>query len=101
MFDLRSRRTPIAAFDPCRAKSRGTANVTGSIGRPTPIPSISLASLRLPCRAGSQAEGLPVGLQIVGARYRDDLVLRAAHAYQIAAPTARPDAARFVSAERQ
>lgn len=30
--------------------------------------------------------GLPVGLQIVGARYRDDLVLRAAHAYQQAHP---------------
>jgi aspartyl-tRNA(Asn)/glutamyl-tRNA(Gln) amidotransferase subunit A len=30
--------------------------------------------------------GLPIGLQIVGARHRDALVLRAAHAYQQAKP---------------
>ncbi|MFG2782469.1 amidase [Streptomyces prunicolor] len=29
---------------------------------------------------GNDGDGLPVGLQIVGARHRDDLVLRAAHA---------------------
>ncbi|MFI7338377.1 amidase [Streptomyces sp. NPDC050085] len=29
---------------------------------------------------GLDADGLPVGLQVVGARHRDDLVLRAAHA---------------------
>lgn len=29
---------------------------------------------------GSDGDGLPIGMQIVGARYRDDLVLRAAHA---------------------
>ncbi|MFJ9242252.1 amidase [Streptomyces sp. NPDC101776] len=29
---------------------------------------------------GSDGDGLPVGMQIVGARHRDDLVLRAAHA---------------------
>jgi aspartyl-tRNA(Asn)/glutamyl-tRNA(Gln) amidotransferase subunit A len=29
---------------------------------------------------GTDGDGLPVGLQIVGARHRDDLVLRAAHA---------------------
>jgi aspartyl-tRNA(Asn)/glutamyl-tRNA(Gln) amidotransferase subunit A len=29
---------------------------------------------------GTDADGLPVGLQIVAARHRDDLVLRAAHA---------------------
>jgi aspartyl-tRNA(Asn)/glutamyl-tRNA(Gln) amidotransferase subunit A len=30
---------------------------------------------------GNDGDGLPIGLQIVGARHRDDLVLRAAHAY--------------------
>ena len=36
----------------------------------------------VPC--GFTSEGLPVGLQIVGAKYEDALVLRAAHAYQTA-----------------
>lgn len=38
----------------------------------------------VPC--GFTKSGLPVGLQIVGARYEDALVLRAAHAYQTARP---------------
>lgn len=42
----------------------------------------------VPC--GFTDEGLPIGLQIVGARHHDDLVLAAAHAYQQARPlTAR------------
>ncbi len=39
----------------------------------------------VPC--GFTAGGLPVGLQIVGPRHADALVLRAAHAYQTAHPT--------------
>ncbi len=39
----------------------------------------------VPC--GFTADGLPVGLQIVGPRHADALVLRAAQAYQTAAPT--------------
>ncbi len=38
----------------------------------------------VPC--GFTSTGLPVGLQIVGAKYEDALVLRAAHAYQTANP---------------
>jgi len=38
----------------------------------------------VPC--GFTSAGLPVGLQIVGAKYEDALVLRAAHAYQSASP---------------
>ena len=37
----------------------------------------------VPC--GLTAAGLPIGLQIVGARYADALVLRAARAYEAAA----------------
>jgi aspartyl-tRNA(Asn)/glutamyl-tRNA(Gln) amidotransferase subunit A len=40
----------------------------------------------VPC--GFTRSGLPIGLQIIGARFADALVLRAAHAYQIARPLA-------------
>ena len=42
----------------------------------------------VPC--GLASDGLPVGLQIVGPRYADALVLRAAHAYEQVAPFALP-----------
>ncbi len=42
----------------------------------------------VPC--GLAPDGLPAGLQIVGARYADALVLRAAHAFEQAAPFALP-----------
>ncbi len=38
----------------------------------------------VPC--GFTRSGLPIGLQVVGARHRDDRVLRAAHSYQRARP---------------
>lgn len=40
--------------------------------------------------AGFTKTGLPVGLQIVGAKYADALVLRAARAFELARPFARP-----------
>ena len=45
----------------------------------------------VPC--GFTADGLPVGLQIVGPRFDDALTLRAARAYEAAHPTTdrRPD----------
>ncbi|MDR0673742.1 MAG: amidase [Zoogloeaceae bacterium] len=43
---------------------------------------------------GFTANGLPVGLQIVGARYRDDLVLRAARAYERRIPFIIPGTVR-------
>jgi aspartyl-tRNA(Asn)/glutamyl-tRNA(Gln) amidotransferase subunit A len=39
-------------------------------------------------RAGFSRAGLPVGLQIVGPRHRDDLVLQAAYAFERARPWA-------------
>ncbi|MEV8538733.1 amidase [Streptomyces sp. NPDC051572] len=39
---------------------------------------------------GNDGDGLPVGLQIVGARHRDDLVLRAAHALFAGVSGVRP-----------
>ncbi|HKJ09065.1 MAG TPA: amidase [Gammaproteobacteria bacterium] len=41
-------------------------------------------AISVPC--GFTEAGLPIGLQIVAARHKDDLVLRAAHAYQTACP---------------
>jgi len=41
----------------------------------------------VPC--GLTDEGLPIGLQIVGARHRDALVLKAAHLFQQARPLYR------------
>lgn len=41
-------------------------------------------ALSVPC--GFTAAGLPIGLQIVGAKHRDALVLRAGYAYQAANP---------------
>ena len=42
-------------------------------------------ALSVPC--GFTAAGLPVGLQIVGAKFADALVLRAGRAYEAAHPT--------------
>jgi aspartyl-tRNA(Asn)/glutamyl-tRNA(Gln) amidotransferase subunit A len=49
----------------------------------------------IPC--GFTKAGLPVGLQIVGPRFADALVLRAARAFEIARPIARPDVARLAA----
>jgi aspartyl-tRNA(Asn)/glutamyl-tRNA(Gln) amidotransferase subunit A len=43
-------------------------------------------AISVPC--GFSAEGLPIGLQIVGRRHADAIVLRAAAAYEEAAPWA-------------
>ena len=40
-----------------------------------------LCAATVPC--GLTDEGLPAGLQIVGPPHRDDLVLKAAHAYEM------------------
>jgi aspartyl-tRNA(Asn)/glutamyl-tRNA(Gln) amidotransferase subunit A len=45
----------------------------------------------IPC--GFTRAGLPVGLQVVAAKYRDDLVLRVARAYESLHPITTPDIA--------
>ena len=61
-----------------------------------PFPFAGVASFTIPfnlswhpaatVRAGFSKAGLPVGLQIVGPRHRDDLVLQAAHAFEQSRP---------------
>jgi aspartyl-tRNA(Asn)/glutamyl-tRNA(Gln) amidotransferase subunit A len=43
----------------------------------------------VPC--GFSRDGLPIGLQIVGSRYADALVVRAARAYERARPFRMPE----------
>ena len=47
----------------------------------------------IPC--GLTRDGLPVGLHIVGPRYNDGIVLRAARAFETARPIAMPDLAKL------
>ncbi len=41
-------------------------------------------ALSLPC--GFTSDGLPIGLQLIGRRFEDASLLRAAHAYEQATP---------------
>jgi aspartyl-tRNA(Asn)/glutamyl-tRNA(Gln) amidotransferase subunit A len=79
--------TPTVPFDPPPARGPFPAETEG---RPQPVAGV--ASFTIPfnlswhpaatVRAGFSRAGLPVGLQIVGARHRDDLVLQAARAFE-------------------
>ncbi len=51
----------------------------------------------IPC--GLTADGLPVGLQIVGPRYQDALVLRAARAFESLQPIPMPDLSALASGD--
>jgi aspartyl-tRNA(Asn)/glutamyl-tRNA(Gln) amidotransferase subunit A len=48
----------------------------------------------VPC--GLTTDGLPVGLQIVGPRYKDWMVLRAARAFESTLPIPMPDVSRLL-----
>jgi aspartyl-tRNA(Asn)/glutamyl-tRNA(Gln) amidotransferase subunit A len=83
--------TPTVPYDPPLAKGPFPAETEG---RPQPVASV--ASFTIPfnlswhpaasVRAGFSRAGLPVGLQIVGPRHRDDRVLQAARAFERARP---------------
>jgi aspartyl-tRNA(Asn)/glutamyl-tRNA(Gln) amidotransferase subunit A len=79
--------TPTVPFDPPPAKGPFPAETEGRRQG-----AAGVASFTIPfnwswhpaatVRAGLSRRGLPVGLQIVAPRHRDDLVLRAAHAFE-------------------
>jgi aspartyl-tRNA(Asn)/glutamyl-tRNA(Gln) amidotransferase subunit A len=79
--------TPTLPFDPPPAKGPFPKETEGR-----KQPAASVGSFTIPfnlswhpaatVRAGFSKAGLPVGLQIVGPRHRDDLVLQAAHAFE-------------------
>jgi Asp-tRNA(Asn)/Glu-tRNA(Gln) amidotransferase A subunit family amidase len=79
--------TPTLPFDPPPAKGPFPDEIEGRAQ-----PFAGVASFTIPfnlswhpaatVRAGLSKAGLPVGLQIVGPRHRDDLVLQAAYAFE-------------------
>lgn len=85
--------TPTVPYDPPAAKGPLLAEVEGR-----PQPQANVGSFTMPfnlswhpaatVRAGFSKARLPVGLQIVGPRHRDDLVLQAAWAFEQARPWA-------------
>ncbi len=91
--------TPTLPFDPPPARGPFPDEVEGQR-----LPAAGVAAFTIPfnlswhpaatVRAGLSRAGLPVGLQIVGPRHRDDLVLRAARAFEQARPWSErwPDA---------
>ncbi|MBE9373579.1 amidase [Saccharopolyspora sp. HNM0983] len=81
---------PIAAFDagPEVPPGSGHTRWTGWTPLSYPFNMTQQPAASIPC--GFTTEGLPIGLQIVGARHDDARVLRAAHAYEQTHPVTRP-----------
>jgi aspartyl-tRNA(Asn)/glutamyl-tRNA(Gln) amidotransferase subunit A len=85
--------TPTTPFDPPPARGPFPTEMYGQ-----KLPDAAVASFTIPfnlswhpaatVRAGLSKARLPVGMQIVGPRHRDDLVLQAAHAFEQARPWA-------------
>ncbi|WP_151448550.1 amidase [Lacisediminimonas profundi] len=79
--------TAVPALPADHAGTTGTRGVTPSAFA-YPFNFSQQPAISVP--AGLTKAGLPVGLQIVGAKYNDALVLRAARAFEFARPFARP-----------
>lgn len=77
---------PIPAFEAAREVPKGWQHKRWTSWTPFTYPFnlTQQPAASVPC--GFTRFGLPVGLQIVGAKYEDALVMRAAHAYQTAQP---------------
>jgi aspartyl-tRNA(Asn)/glutamyl-tRNA(Gln) amidotransferase subunit A len=79
--------TPTVPYDPPPAKGPFPRETEGRRQRPAGVAAFTIPfnwswHPAATVRAGLSRAGLPAGLQIVGPRHRDDLVLRAALAYE-------------------
>ncbi len=79
--------TPTVPFDPPPAKGPFPSETEGRRQRAAGVAAFTIPfnwswHPAVTVRAGLSRRGLPVGLQIVGPRHRDDLVLRAALAFE-------------------
>ena len=85
---------PIPAFEAGEEVPRGSGMTRWPEWTPFTYPFnlTKQPAASLPC--GLTRQGLPAGLQIVGPRFADALVLRAARAYEKAAPWTFPDLAQ-------
>ncbi|MFE6407657.1 amidase [Streptomyces sp. NPDC057837] len=83
---------PITAFEAGAEVPKGSGHRRWTGWTPFTYPFNMTQQPAASVPVGSDADGLPVGLQLVAARHRDDLVLRAAHALYEAgvAPGSRP-----------
>jgi aspartyl-tRNA(Asn)/glutamyl-tRNA(Gln) amidotransferase subunit A len=85
--------TPTVPYDPPPARGPFPAETEGRSQPPAGVASFTIPfnlswHPAATVRAGLSRAGLPVGLQIVGPRHRDDLVLQAAFAFERARPWA-------------
>jgi aspartyl-tRNA(Asn)/glutamyl-tRNA(Gln) amidotransferase subunit A len=84
---------PIAAFEVGRDAPKGMKRWTNWTPFSFPFNLTQQPAASIPC--GLTKAGLPVGLHIVGAKYADALVLRAARAFESAHPHAMPDLSKM------
>jgi aspartyl-tRNA(Asn)/glutamyl-tRNA(Gln) amidotransferase subunit A len=82
---------PITAFEVGQIAPAGTDQSNWMNWTPFTFPFnlTQQPAASIPC--GFTSSGLPVALQIVAAKYRDDLVLRAARAYEVLDPIKTPN----------
>jgi aspartyl-tRNA(Asn)/glutamyl-tRNA(Gln) amidotransferase subunit A len=71
---------PITAFEAGAEVPKGSGHRRWTGWTPFTYPFNMTQQPAASVPVGSDADGLPIGLQLVAARHRDDLVLRAAHA---------------------
>jgi aspartyl-tRNA(Asn)/glutamyl-tRNA(Gln) amidotransferase subunit A len=79
---------PITAFEVGQIAPTGTAQWMHWTPFSFPFNLTQQPAASIPC--GFTSAGLPVALQIVAAKYRDDLVLRAARMYEVLDPIKTP-----------
>lgn len=82
--------TPTTAIPALRADHASHSGSRGVVPSPFAYPFNFSQQPAISVPAGLTRAGLPVGLQIVGAKFNDALVLRAARAFEQARPFARP-----------